>query len=64
MAKHVETRVQDFYKELGVPFLGTQSDWLYPVTEFYDTNYHLTEEAARTHSYRLAEHLRVALTEH
>jgi hypothetical protein len=57
-AKEVEARVRKFYEELGVPVLGVQEDWFYPVTEFYDTNYHLTEEAARIHSKRLADRLR------
>jgi hypothetical protein len=62
-ARQVEARVHAFYKELGVPLLGNQADWLYPVTEFYDTNYHLTEEAARLHSQRLARQLRPFLAD-
>ena len=52
-----ESRVRSFYQELGVPLLGAQADWLYPVTDFYDTNYHLTEEGGRRHSKRLAAQL-------
>jgi hypothetical protein len=57
-AQQTEACVRKFYQELGVSLLGVQEDWLYPVNEFYDTNYHLTEEAARRHSQRLAERLR------
>ena len=33
------------YQALGVPTLGTPRDFLWGADEFYDTNYHLTEEA-------------------
>jgi hypothetical protein len=56
-AKQAEARVRKFYEDLRVPLLGQQADWFYPVTEFFDTNYHLTEEAARRHSKRLADRL-------
>jgi hypothetical protein len=57
-AIEAEARVRRFYQELGVPLVGVQADWLYPVSEFYDTNYHLTEEGGRRHSKRLADRLR------
>ena len=57
----VEARVRNFYQDLGVPLLGIQADWLYPDSHFYDTNYHLTEEAAQRHSHRLAARLRTWL---
>jgi hypothetical protein len=60
-AIEVEARVQKFYQDLGVPLLGIQADWLYPDSQFYDTNYHLTEEAAQRHSKRLAARLRTWL---
>ena len=57
-ATQVQAQVKAFYQGIGIPFLGVQTDWLYPVNDFYDTNYHLTEEAARRHSQRLALRLR------
>jgi hypothetical protein len=38
-------RLAGFYGELGVPVLGAPEDALLPAGDFYDTNYHLHDEA-------------------
>lgn len=49
--------IKAFYRKLGVPFVGTLKDVMLPRDEFFDTNYHLTKEAAADRTRRLATNL-------
>ncbi len=55
-------RIAKFYTELGVPIVGAYTDALLPRDQFFDTVYHLTEEAALTRTDRLAEKLKPFLS--
>jgi hypothetical protein len=38
--------LRDRYERLGIPVIGTPSDFMYPANDFFDTEYHLTAQAA------------------
>jgi hypothetical protein len=49
--------IQAFWRELGVPLLGQFHDTLLPRRNFFDTEYHLTEEAAAFRTSDLASQI-------
>jgi hypothetical protein len=53
-------RLAGFYGELGVPILGAPEDALLPAEDFYDTNYHLHDEAVARRTAALVPLLRAA----
>jgi hypothetical protein len=57
VAKDTAERIKKFFTGLNVPVLGEYTDAILPADQFYDTNYHLTEEAARARTQRLAAKL-------
>lgn len=50
----VESQIREFFSGLGVPVIGRMHDTLMPPGEFFDTRYHLTEEASAQRTVRLA----------
>lgn len=58
MALAVETQLNEFFTGLGVPVVGRLSDSLMPPAEFFDTNYHPTEEAAIRRTNRFSAQLK------
>lgn len=56
-AKQAAATIKDFFSGLGVPVVGDYTDAMLPADDFFDTTYHLTEEAAQTRSQRLAAQL-------
>lgn len=56
-AKQAAATIKNFFSGLGVPVIGDYTDAMLPADDFFDTNYHLTEEAAQTRSQRLAAQL-------
>jgi hypothetical protein len=55
-------RIANFYKQLGVPVIGAYTDALLPPDQFFDTVYHLIDEAALSRTDRLAEKLKPLLS--
>jgi hypothetical protein len=51
-------QIEAFYKSLGIPVLGNPEDTMLPLENFFDTNNHLTAEAARERTARLIVLLR------
>lgn len=58
LAKKTAARVADFYAKIGVPVVGEYTDSLVPADQFFDTVYHLDDEAALARTQRLVEKLR------
>jgi hypothetical protein len=58
LANKNATRIENFYKQLGVPVVGDYTDALLPLDQFFDTVYHLTDEAAVARTQRLIEKLK------
>jgi hypothetical protein len=56
-AQEAPRQIRDFFGTLGVPVLGEAADAILPEDEFFDTMYHLTEEACLTRTRRLLPHL-------
>jgi hypothetical protein len=54
-------KIKAYYQSLGVPVLGEPEDMMGPLTDFFDTNNHLTAEAAARRSLMLASALREQL---
>ncbi|HEY3855995.1 MAG TPA: hypothetical protein VGO67_16525 [Verrucomicrobiae bacterium] len=54
--------IANFYKEIGVPVVGDYTDALLPADQFFDTVYHLIDEAALARTDRLAEKLKPLLS--
>lgn len=54
-------RVEAFYGALGVPVLGTPEAAMFEAGDFYDTNYHLHDEAVARRTEALVPLLRAAL---
>jgi hypothetical protein len=52
-----EAELMSFYRALDVPVLGSLREVMLPRSEFFDTCYHLTAEAAAARTGRLASHL-------
>jgi hypothetical protein len=50
--------IEELYKSMGVPVLGTAQESMLPETDFFDTCYHLTEEAAKERTKRFLVHLK------
>jgi hypothetical protein len=59
-ARAVE-RICQFYAGLKVPVVGTAQEAILPTTDFFDTCYHLTEEAAQARTDRLIQRLKPLL---
>jgi len=53
--------IDAFYKELGIPLVGSPDDFRYPPESFFDTDYHLHLPAARDHSRKLGRLLKARL---
>jgi hypothetical protein len=51
-------KIRDLFAALQVPMISEYTDFLLPADDFFDTNSHLTEEAARASTQRLAEQLK------
>jgi len=51
-AEQTAAKITAFYTSCGVPVLGSYRDALLPRGDFFDTCYHLTEEAARERTRR------------
>ena len=56
--RKILNRLADNYRSLGITVLGNPADTIWPEDEFYDTNYHLTEEAREKRTNLLVEQLR------
>ena len=54
----LEEQMRAFYSNLGVPLIGRLHETLIPVSEFFDTNYHLTDEASVLRSTQFAAQLK------
>ncbi len=54
----VETQLREFFAAQGVPIVGSLHDALMPPSDFFDTNYHPTEEASKHRTVRLAAELK------
>jgi hypothetical protein len=63
VAKQSVETIRKLYSSLGVPVLGDYTDALRPADEFFDTHYHLSEEAAVIRSRKLAEQLKPFLNQ-
>ncbi len=57
-AQSTAEEITDFFQSRGVPMVGDYRGSLLPRGEFYDTSYHLTEEAAAERTKRLAASLK------
>jgi hypothetical protein len=57
-AQQAAKKIRDFFSEHQVPVVGEYTDSLRPLDDFFDTNSHLTEEAALDRSQRLAAQLK------
>ncbi len=53
-----EKQMSDLYSSLGVPVIGRLHDALLPPSDFFDSNYHLTDEASVRRTSRLAQQLK------
>jgi hypothetical protein len=53
--------IEDLFARLGVPMVGDYTDAILPEEQFFDTMYHLTEEAALARTQRLIPKLNAAL---
>ena len=53
-----ETQLREFFAALGVPVVGHLHDAMMPPAEFFDTNYHPTEEASVQRTARFAAQLK------
>jgi len=56
-ARAAVSKIERFFASQGVPVLGTSEEAILPPEDFYDTLYHLTDEAAITRTDRLLKHL-------
>jgi hypothetical protein len=56
-ARETRARLQAFYRELGVPFVGTFDDAQFPPEDCYDSMYHLFADAVIRRTDRLAGQL-------
>jgi hypothetical protein len=54
LAQQTADRIEKFFGSINVPVLGKYTDSVLPEDHFYDTIYHMTEEAAKTRTERLA----------
>ncbi len=60
-ARENAQKIAAFYSRLGVPVVGEYTDAILPAGQFFDTVYHLTEEAAMARTRRLAGQLKPLL---
>ncbi|MDB6110761.1 MAG: hypothetical protein JWR69_2511 [Pedosphaera sp.] len=56
-AKQAAQTIRDFFTAHNVPVLGDYTEPMLPPDQFFDTMYHLTEEASLTRTRRLLVHL-------
>jgi len=56
-ARQTAKTIHDFFAALNVPVIGDYTDALLPADQFFDNNYHLTEEAAVARTRRLIPQL-------
>jgi hypothetical protein len=56
-ARQTAKTIHDFFAALNVPVIGDYIDTLLPADQFFDNNYHLTEEAAVARTRRLIPQL-------
>jgi hypothetical protein len=56
-ARQTAKTIHDSFAALNVPVIGDYTDALLPAEQFFDTNYHLTEEAAVARTRRLIPQL-------
>ncbi len=54
-------RIRALYDGLGIPVIGEPMDFMYPKSEFFDMEYHLTKEAAEVNSRKFANMIRPIL---
>ena len=57
-AQKMAEKIRAFFATLQVPVIGDYTDSLLPSDDFFDTNSHLTEEAARARTQRLLAKLK------
>jgi len=57
-ARQAIQTITDFYRAEGVPVVGTAREVMLPVDQFFNTYYHLTDEAALARTQRLVPELR------
>jgi hypothetical protein len=57
-ARKTAATIKDFFATLDVPMIGNYTDALLPANEFFDTYYHLTEEACAARTQLLAQQLK------
>ena len=58
VAEQTVNTIRGFFSRLNVPVVGEYTDGALPADQFFDTMYHLTDEAAGARSQRLAGQLR------
>lgn len=56
-ARQTAEKIRDFFSGLNVPVIGDYTDSLLPAEEFFDSDYHLTEEGALARTDRLIPQL-------
>jgi hypothetical protein len=57
IARQTAKTIHDSFASLNVPVIGDYTESLLPAEQFFDTNYHLTEEAALARTRRLIPQL-------
>lgn len=57
IARQTAKTIHDSFASLNVPVIGDYTESLLPAEQFFDTNYHLTEEAALARTQRLIPQL-------
>jgi hypothetical protein len=57
-ARQAAQTIKDCFARLDVPVVGNYTDALFPADQFFDTYYHLTEEAALERTRRLSAQLK------
>ncbi len=61
VAQRTAEQIKSFFTRLGVPVVGEYTESTLPADQFFDTVYHLTEEAAQARTRRLAAELKPLL---
>ena len=51
-------QIEQFWRQQGVPVLGTAQEYMYPVQCMYDTPYHLNEQGRKQRTQQLSGHIR------
>ncbi len=60
LALQAQSELVETLKSQGIGVIGKPADFFYPADDFYDSNYHLTTEAAHKRSTKLCELLKQA----